>query len=64
MRKIEEVVNESKALKAIVYRDSEWNEYHVKHYIGGIYQVDADYHTDDKADAQHSARAFVKRYSE
>ena len=43
---------------AKVYRDAEWQEYRVKFFRDGKYQEDADYHTDDKADAQFTARAF------
>lgn len=42
---------------AKVYRDTEWNEYRVKFYDdNGQHMVNADYHTDDKADAQDTAR--------
>jgi len=29
---------------AKVYKDNEWQEYRVKFYVNGIYQIDADYH--------------------
>lgn len=41
-----------------VYRDAEWNEWRVKFFINGIHQVNADYHTNDKADAQATARSM------
>ena len=31
-----------------VVRDSEWNEFRIKFYIGGEYASNSDYHTDDK----------------
>ena len=46
---------------AKVYRDSDWNEYRVKFFIDGVHQVDADYHTDDKADAISTAESIVKQ---
>lgn len=49
---------------AKVYRDSEWDEYHVKHYKDGKHQTKADYHTDDKDDAHGTAKHFVKEDSE
>lgn len=45
---------------AKVYRDSEWDEYHVKHYTDGKHHTKADYHTDDKEDAHGTAKHFVK----
>lgn len=61
LRKIESITNNITNKVATVYRDSEWNEYRVKFTINGIYQVGADYHTDDKGDAQRTARASVWR---
>lgn len=58
LRKIESISNEKELLKAGVYRDAEWQEYRVKFHRQGIYQENADYHTDDKSDAQHMARSF------
>lgn len=49
--------------KAVVYRDAEWDEYRVKFYVvfKGVesYLNDADYHTDDKADATSTAKNYV-----
>lgn len=58
LRRIETISNKNQGIKAIVYRDAEWNEYRVKFHRQGIYQENADYHTDDKSDAQHTARHF------
>ena len=58
LRRIETILNDGKKLAAKVYRDAEWQEYRVKFFRDGKYQRDADYHTDDKADAQFTARAF------
>lgn len=44
---------------AKVYRDSEWEEYRVKHYSDGKHHKDADYHTDDKEDAHNRANRHV-----
>jgi hypothetical protein len=56
LRKIESIVNNSTGLTATVYRDSEWQEYRVKFHQDGKHLADSDYHTDDKSDAQHTAR--------
>ena len=65
-----EQVDEAKLIKthasadgkrvAKVYRDAEWDEYHVKHYTDGKHHSKADYHTDDKDDAHGTAKLFVK----
>ena len=47
--------------RAKVYRDVEWQEYRVRFFIGGIYQTDADYHTDDKQDALDTATSFINK---
>lgn len=60
LRKIETIKNEDLELKAIIYRDSEWNEYTVKFHQHENYQTESDYHTDDKEDAQNTARHFCE----
>jgi hypothetical protein len=45
--------------EARIYRDAEWEEWRVKLYIHGNHQKDADYHTNDKSDACHTAEAMV-----
>lgn len=44
-----------------IYYDSDLEEYCCKLYEGGIYHAEADYFTDDKSDAQSSARDMVRR---
>jgi len=44
---------------AKVYRDAEWNEYVVTFYRNGEKQHGADYHTDDRKDADKTAASFV-----
>lgn len=44
---------------AKVYRDSDWNEYRVKYWVDDRLLLDADYHTEDKADAISNADYFV-----
>lgn len=58
LRRIETVSNEKRGLRAKVYRDAEWDEFRVKFFRNGAYQEEADYHTDDKSDAQFTARSF------
>lgn len=43
-----------------VYRDPEWNEWVVYHYINGVKQ-DEGYHTSDKADALDTAVYIIER---
>jgi len=45
---------------AKVYRDSEYDEYRARLYLGGKLYATADYHTDDKADAIETAFAMVR----
>lgn len=48
--------------KAIVYFDSEWQEYITRHFLDGEYLgEDADNHTDDKDDALATAQSEVAR---
>ena len=46
---------------AKVYKDPEWEEHRVKFFIGGTHQPNADYHTDDLADAKSTAEAELTR---
>lgn len=45
---------------AIVYRDVDQNEYRVRLFIDEKHIVRADYFTDDKDDARHTAWAMVR----
>lgn len=45
---------------AKVYKDSEWGEHRVKHFTDGKHHVNADYHTDDKTDANDTAKHWIK----
>lgn len=58
LRRIETITNGTTGTQAKVYRDREWQEYRVKFFRDAAYQEGADYHTDDKSDAQFTARAF------
>lgn len=40
---------------AVIYWDNEWNEYRVLQFVNGEHVVNADYHTDDKDDAESTA---------
>jgi hypothetical protein len=44
---------------AKVYKNNEFGEYQVKHYTNGEHHKDADYHTDDKQDANETAKKHV-----
>lgn len=59
LRLVLSVGSQHKGKTAKVYRDSEWDEYRVKFYRIGVYQKDADMHTDDKDDAIGTAEHFT-----
>jgi hypothetical protein len=44
---------------AKIYRNAEYDEYVVKFYRDGVYQVDADYFTDDIGDAISTSTHFT-----
>ncbi len=46
-------------VKAVVYRDAEWEEFRVRLYEDGKLNEAADYFTDDKEDARDTAFAMV-----
>lgn len=56
LRIFETIINNSTGTTAKIYRDTEWNEYRVKYSIDGVHAKNSDYHTDDKGDAQRTAR--------
>lgn len=45
---------------AKVYKDPDWGEFRVRHYLNGVHQPEADAHTDDKADAVGTANAWTR----
>ena len=45
---------------AKVYKDADFGEYRVKHYVDGKHQTKADYHTDDVSDANSTAGSFLR----
>jgi hypothetical protein len=50
------------AKTAKVYKDHEWGEYRVKFYTDGKHEgEDADYHTDDKDDANDTAKSWTTK---
>lgn len=49
---------------AKVYRDSDNQEYHVKHFTDGKHHEKADYYTNDKEDAHATAQHWLKNESE
>lgn len=59
MRRLENISNQTTGRQARVYRDSEWQEWRVCFYQDGRHLLEGDYHTDDKGDAQHTARAWA-----
>lgn len=55
------VTGSNPAKSAKVYKDQDWGEYRVKHFLDGKHQKDADYHTDDMSDAHDTAMDFVNK---
>jgi hypothetical protein len=53
--------HEGNGKTAKVYRDTDWDEFRVKHYTDGKYHDKADYHTDDVNDAHDTAQAWLKK---
>jgi hypothetical protein len=45
---------------AVIYKDTEWDEFRVLYFINCVYQEDADSFHDDMADAISSAKMFAK----
>ena len=45
---------------AKVYKDREWDEYRVRHYVDGKHHEPSDYHCDDLEDAKGTAEANLK----
>lgn len=50
--------------KAKVYKNSDLGEHQVKFYTDGKHHVDADYHTDDKEDAEGTAKHQINNMKE
>lgn len=44
---------------AKVYRDAEWNEHRVEHYLRGVKQAEASYHTDSLTEAKAHAQRWA-----
>lgn len=61
LRKLGVFFNQITDKKAEVFRDSEWDEYRVKFHLKGKYQPEADYHTDDRRDADTTASNWVNK---
>jgi len=62
MKKVKTFTSAAHPLQsAIVYRDDENGEYRAAFFHNGAHMVNADYHTDDKADAFGTAAAELAR---
>ena len=59
LRLFKTISNGDKVAK--VYKDLDWNEYRTKFFTNGVYDVDADSHTDDKSDALDTANYWVNK---
>ena len=62
MRKIIGIDN-GRGFKASIHRNKEWSEWIVKFYEDGQYLPEADYHTDDRADAFDTLNRWVSQPS-
>ncbi|WYW04349.1 hypothetical protein Kurepalu2_00002 [Pseudomonas phage vB_PpuP-Kurepalu-2] len=60
-RKIGQIINGETGRSSHLYFNSEFDEYTVCFYKGDTYQVDADYHTDDRTDAFDTAEHWSKQ---
>lgn len=56
-------IDNGNGFKAALYRNAEWGEWVVKFYENGQHLVDADYHTDDEADATDTLNKWVSQPS-
>lgn len=63
MRKVTSIEIVETGRKVSIYRNSEYDEWVVKFYVNGVYQVDADYFT-DKVDAYMTASNWVNKPSD
>ena len=63
MRKVTSIEIVETGRKVSIYRNSEYDEWVVKFYVIGVYQVDADYFT-DKVDAYMTASNWVNKPSD
>lgn len=61
LRKLGVFFNQITDKKAEIFRDTEWEEFRVKFYRQGQYQIHADYHTDDRKDANDTAAHWVNK---
>lgn len=59
LRRLETITHTTTGREAWVYRDAEWQEWRVRFYHDGEHLTEADYHTNDRSDAQHTARAWA-----
>jgi hypothetical protein len=59
LRRLETISNMTTGREARVFRDAEWQEWRVKFYQAGQHLAEADYHSDDKGDAQFTARSWA-----
>jgi hypothetical protein len=60
LKKVFETQTPDNSHKAIVVRDSEWQEFRVRFYENGQWLKKADYHTDEKQDAIDTAQTYVR----
>ncbi len=58
-RLIDKFFNDELEERSSIYYDPEWQEFVVKFWQHGEYQANADYFTNDKADAILTAKALI-----
>lgn len=57
--KVYTAISDDNTRMAKVYDSDDWGESIVQFYLDGIHQTQANYHTDDRADAISTADWFV-----
>ena len=63
MRKLTSIDNKNTNRKISIYRNADYNEWVVRFYENDIHLTEADYHTDDSADAYDTANSWVNKSS-
>lgn len=61
MRKMISIDNKITGRKMAIYRNAEYNEWVVRFYENGVHLPEADYHTDDSADAYDTANKWINK---
>ena len=61
MRKLISIEIKHTGRKIAIYRNAQYSEWVVRFYEDGVHLTEADYHTDDSADAYDTANSWVNK---